>query len=232
MDRLIVWGLILVIGLKIFSLIFKKSAGCLTLLMMFAVCLGGFALIHGYVVHGGLAHYPQYAGEERQVIYYNQEDRRWGKKHYGTSDEIRETGCGPTVVAMAVSSYTDHAVYPDEMAEWSRENGYCADGSGSYHSMISAGLSHYGIDSLCTSDREAVQRALENEQPVIALMGEGHFTKSGHFILLTDLDLDGEVSVADPKSILHTKRKWELSTIFEEAKVSPSEKGSFWILDV
>lgn len=176
--------------------------------------------------------YPERAGAEGQIVYYNQEDPRWGEKTYGPVDKIMDAGCGPTVLAMAVSSLTEQTMNPEEMCQWAYENGYCSVGSGSYHGLIGEGLSHFGIENQTTNSGEVVRTALETGHPVIALMGEGHFTSGGHFILLCDMDGDGMVSVADPKSVERTEKKWDLDLILEEAKASPVTGGAFWILQI
>ena len=58
-----------------------------------------------------------------QVVYYNQLDKRYASKPYGT-DDIGTYGCGPTCMAMVVSSLTNETVDPVEMARWAYENGY------------------------------------------------------------------------------------------------------------
>jgi hypothetical protein len=44
-------------------------------------------------------------------------------------------------------------------------------------------------------------------------MGPGDFTSSGHFIVLTDIDEDGMVSVKDPNSKTNSKKKWDVNTL-------------------
>ena len=180
----------------------------------------------------GTERYPDYVGNENQIIYYNQEDPRWGEKTYGPVDKISDAGCGPTVLAMAVSSFTENRINPKEMCDWAYVNGYCSVGSGSYHTLIAQGLQHFGIETTVTNSREAVKTALQNGKVVIALMGEGHFTSSGHFILLCELDENNMVTVADPKSAERTQKEWDFEIVAEEAKLSPAAGGAFWILDV
>lgn len=176
--------------------------------------------------------YPERAGTDQQIYYYNQADPRWADKNYGPSDLIRDTGCGPTVLAMAVSSFTDQKMDPEEMCRWAYENGYCSVGSGSYHGLISEGLEYFGLENTVTNSGEEVKWALLEKRPVIALMGEGHFTGGGHFILLCDMDSDGQVSVADPNSVERTQEKWDFDLIRQEAKISPVSGGAFWIIEV
>lgn len=175
--------------------------------------------------------FPERAGSDGQVIYFNQADSRWADKKYGPSDLIRDTGCGPTVLAMAVSSFTDKNMNPEEMCQWAYENGYCSVGSGSYHGLIAEGLEHFGLKNTVTNNGDEVKQALLEKRPVIALMGEGHFTGGGHFILLCDIDEEGKVSVADSNSAERTQQKWDFDLIRSEAKMSPVSGGAFWMIE-
>ena len=60
----------------------------------------------------------RYTDGSTEVVYYNQLDERYANKPYGT-DNIGGYGCGPTAMAMVVSSLTDDLVDPVEMAKWS-----------------------------------------------------------------------------------------------------------------
>ena len=62
----------------------------------------------------------RYTDGGTEVVYYNQLDERYANKPYGT-DDIGGYGCGPTAMAMVVSSLTDDLVDPVEMAKWSYE---------------------------------------------------------------------------------------------------------------
>ena len=66
-----------------------------------------------------------------EVVYFNQLDERYAAQPYGT-DYIGGYGCGPTCMAMVVSSLTEAYVEPTEMAAWAYENGYWCKGSGFY----------------------------------------------------------------------------------------------------
>ncbi len=165
------------------------------------------------------------------LCYYNQKDEPWGSQTYGPVDLIADTGCGPTVLAMVVSSLSEEAVTPKEMADWAYENGYCSVGSGSFHTLIGEGLSAFGFSNHTAQSGEEVKEALRNHQVVVALMGEGHFTGSGHFILLCNIDDADTVFVADSNHEENMERRWPLETILEEAKPSPVTDSAFWIVE-
>lgn len=164
-------------------------------------------------------------------VYYNQTDEAWGNEYYGTSDLIRDAGCGPTVTAMIVSTLTDTKINPKEMADWSYNNGYYSSGSGSYHTLIGDSLNNFGLSYTTTNDIYDVKTALQEGKYVVALMGNGHFTSSGHFIILCSIDNSEKVTVADPNSIKNTEKLWDFNTITSETKYSSTINGSYWIID-
>ncbi len=153
------------------------------------------------------------------VVYYNQTDPAWAERPFG-KDPISAFGCGPTTMAMAVSTLTGEATDPGAMAAAAAGANYWAPGNGSYLSIV-PGLSRmYGLscDTLSAGDTAALEAALSSEDGlVVALMGAGHFTQGGHFILLYGLTEDGQVLVADSNSRLNSLTPWDLSLIREEA---------------
>jgi len=161
------------------------------------------------------------SGGRVPVVYYNQTDPAWAERPFG-NDPIGAFGCGPTAMAMAVSTLTGEAVDPGAMAAAAAGANYWAPGNGSYLSIV-PGLSRmYGLncDTLPASagDTAALEAALSSEDGlVVALMGAGHFTRGGHFILLHSLTEDGRVLVADSNSRLNSLTPWDPSLIREEA---------------
>ena len=73
-----------------------------------------------------------------------------------------------------------------EMARWSYENGYWCSGSGSYHALIPAAAKAWGlnVEGCTASDGQKIADALTDGKLVVAIMLKGHFTSSGHFIVL------------------------------------------------
>ena len=166
------------------------------------------------------------------VVYYNQTDARWGNKPYGKTSTIGRAGCGPTALAIAVASLTNNKVTPYDVAQWSVANGGLCEGSGSYHSLIPNGGRHYGLTVTSIGrDGKKLVEALQSGKLVIAIMSKGHFTSSGHFIVLRGVTEDGKILVADPASVKRSNKEWDLRIITSEAsrKVG-SAGGPFWVM--
>ena len=60
-------------------------------------------------------------------------------------------------------------------------------------------------------------------------MTKGHFTSSGHFIVLRGVK-DGQILVADPASYKRSEKNWDLSIILNEASKRAGAGGPFWII--
>ncbi len=164
------------------------------------------------------------------VVYFNQMDERYADKPYGT-DHIGSYGCGPSAMAIVVSSLSGETVDPVEMADWAYKNGYWCKGSGSYHALIPGAAKAWGlpVSGCSASEPQRIIDALSEGKLVVAIMAKGHFTSSGHFIVLRGVQ-DGKVMVADPGSYKRSNQLWDLSIILNEASRRAAAGGPFWII--
>jgi len=131
-----------------------------------------------------------------------------------------------------VSSLTSRIVDPVQMCNWAYQNGYLCEGSGSYHSLIPEGAKHFGlsVDYAKANEPQKIVDALSSGKLVVAIMGPGHFTKSGHFMVLRGVTADGKILIADPASQKRSNQEWDLSTILSEARKGAAAGGPFWII--
>lgn len=168
------------------------------------------------------------------LTYYNQSDPRWADALYGPTDPMAAFGCGPTALAMVVSSYTSTTITPPEMAVWASDNGYCSRGEGSRHELIPEGLTHFGLVVTPISDRStgAVLEELRKSRIVIALMNKGYFTNGGHFLLLTQITEDGTIRIADPASWENTTKSWDLEFILSQVRSRAEAGGPLWSVEM
>ena len=165
------------------------------------------------------------------VVYYSQLDERFANEPYGT-DNIGGFGCGPTSMAMVVSSLTSVTIDPIQMAIWSYNNGGWCSNSGSFHSLIPHAATEWGlpVEGCTASEPQRIVDALSSGKLVVALMTKGHFTSAGHFMVLRGVTSGGKILVADPASYSRSQKEWDLSIILNEASRSAGAGGPFWII--
>ena len=163
------------------------------------------------------------------LVYFNQGEEPWASSAYGP-DEIRGYGCGPTSMAMLISSISGEDLDPAQAAQAAYEAGYCAPGSGSYLSIVEGMASRYGLRAEACGDLSAEElcQQLASGNLFVALMGKGHFTDGGHFIVLRGATLEGKVLVADPNSRERSLAGWDPQLILDELSHSRSNGAPLW----
>lgn len=167
------------------------------------------------------------------VVYYNQSDALWADEPYG-SDNIGRYGCGPTAMAMAIQSLTGVEITPVQMAEEAVDAGYWARKQGSYLSIVSGLAADHGLvaGALEEKNPDAMFDALLSGKLLVALMGPGHFTAGGHFILIRGVTLQGTVLVADPNSTERSLQEWDPQLILDELSSSTEHGAPLWTLSL
>lgn len=136
-------------------------------------------------------------------------DQRWGYNLYA-GELMGISGCGPTCLSMVYIYLTgDTSFDPGAAARFSAEKGFSEYRSGSAWTLISQGGPMLGLDvTEIPLDRDRIFRNLEAGNPIICVMGEGDFTKTGHFIVLTGCE-GGLIKVNDPNSGARSEKLWE-----------------------
>ncbi len=170
-------------------------------------------------------------GNSKDVVYFSQYDSRWGSQMYGKTNTIAGAGCGPSSLAICISTLTNKTVTPPEVCAWSVKTDHRCEGSGSYHSLIPDGAAHWGVPcrGIGQSKKQLVQ-ALQNGKLVIAIMSRGHFTRGGHFIVLRGITSQGKILVADCASYERSQKEWEINIFLNECNKGSAAGGPFWVL--
>ena len=103
-----------------------------------------------------------------------------------------------------------------------------------YASALAVGVTSEGeyLDLELEEDLSAqeVVDALSSGKLVVAIMSKGHFTSSGHFIVLRGVTSEGKILVADPASYKRSGQEWDLSLIMDEARKGAAAGGPFWAI--
>lgn len=173
----------------------------------------------------------KFSDGQTEVTYFNQTDERFASQPYGT-DHIGGYGCGPTSMAIVVSSLTSNTIDPIQMSKWAYENGYWCSKSGSYHSLIPGAAKAWNltVEGCTATEPQKIIDALSSGKLVVAIMKKGHFTTSGHFIVLRGVTSEGKILVADPASYARSENEWDLSIFLNEASKYAGAGGPFWII--
>lgn len=158
-------------------------------------------------------------------IYFNQGDGAWNQNGYC----IAKAGCGPTSMAVVITSLTGKWVTPLDTAIWGYQHGFYSR-EGSAHEMIPAMAAAYGLRCQGVgTDYQAIKNALKAGKPVVCLMGPGYFTRGGHFMVLVAIDNNDCVTVADVGSRTRSAYKYRLADVIAQSK-GASAGGPFWVM--
>ncbi|MBY6773661.1 hypothetical protein FDC64_11275 [Clostridium botulinum] len=168
-------------------------------------------------------------GERYTIPRFYQYDKRWAGHPYGEST-IGQGGCGTTSFAMVATGMNpknlkkmdrnnDGILDPVESSDWSASHGFKVPGNGTSWDFFAAASNTIGLNvkQLGKGDYNKVFNYLKDGNPVIASMSPGHFTRAGHFIVLTGVDKNNKIIVNDPASEARSKQTWDKQIVFNEA---------------
>lgn len=151
--------------------------------------------------------------------YFIQWDQRWALEPYA-AETIAEAGCGPTCLAMVHHGlYKQEASNPLSMAKWASEEGYAADNNGSFWALMDEGAEklEMRVDVLANTEAEVIA-ALTEKKVLITILGPGHFTSSGHFIVLDGINAQNEIRILDPFSYENSLRTWTYQELEQQMR--------------
>ena len=144
---------------------------------------------------------------KNDIYYYNQND--YANIPYGTYGTIKGYGCGPTAMAMILSSFTKTSITPIETTKFACDNGYCSEnGTNSrfflriaqeYNLVVEGPLDTNDIDN-----QLRVKETLESGKSLVIMsVGDGYFYKGGHYLVVAKSN-NGNIQVLDPNSVEKT----------------------------
>ena len=173
----------------------------------------------------------------KKPVEYMQTDPRWKALPYrvpGESATIGGSGCGPTCAAMLIETLTGRTFTPPMACEWSVKHGYKALNQGTYYSYFVPQFAEFGITCKrlngsnvygkpdAAAHDEAL-RLLKDGWYIIACMGKGLWTKSGHYIVVWNAT-DRYVSINDPASRRTDRLCGDMATFRNQVKY-------YWAID-
>lgn len=141
-------------------------------------------------------------------------------------DTVGASGCGPCALAMALSYVNDEIITPGEVCEkiGGEDTAYCDYGNGAYWDLMIDCPPMFGAVGRNIDGSEIID-CLKNGHPVIVIMGEGEFTKGGHFITLSGVDENDCVYVNDSNDNL---RKDHYNNTYPIELITSQTLGGCW----
>ena len=173
----------------------------------------------------------------KQPVSYLQTDHRWGSLDYSAPGEkttIAASGCGPTAMAMVLATWADPSVTPKTECAWALAHGYKAPRQGTYYGYFEAAGRRYGLKTyrlnyanIYGNDRSAyhaqARDALDRGDLVIACMGKGNWTSSGHYVLAWKIEGD-TIYINDPASTMARRTRGSYALFKQQVKY-------YWIIE-
>ena len=179
---------------------------------------------------GDAISYETVSGCVKEVVYYNQEEEPWKSMKYGSST-IGSAGCGPTAMAIVISTLTGETVTPKMTADYSIEHGEYVSGQGTSHSFPRNAALHWGltVKRVGKNRMSEVVQSLKQGKLVVVICAPNTISgSSGHYIVLTGVNAQGYITIADPGSRSRTGKVYSVDTIQSYGR--DLDDGAFWII--
>ena len=182
-------------------------------------------------VTGDVIHYDTVGNGVKEVVYFNQLEEPWASLSYASST-VANSGCGPTSMAIVISTLTGKNVTPEMTKSFAEDNGEYVQGQGTSHSFIGNAAAHWGLtcERVGKDRMDDVVQALKEGKMVVEICEAYTITggSSGHFIVLTGVTSDGYITIADCASRERTGKVYSVETIKSYGR--DLSAGAFWII--
>ena len=170
-------------------------------------------------------------------VSYLQTDARWKYISYsakGESTTIGASGCGPTAMSMVLATWADPTVNPQTECAWALAHGYKAPHSGTYYGYFVPAAKRYGLTARQLNGaniygnsksayHDQAKKAIEDGHLVIACMGKGLWTSSGHYVLVYDIK-GNTIYINDPASTKLARTQGDYSLFRQQVKY-------YWVIE-
>lgn len=179
---------------------------------------------------GDTISYDTVRGCVQEVVYFNQGEEPWASLSYGSST-IKSAGCGPTALAIVISTLTGENVTPQMTAEYAMSHGLYVSGKGTSHAFPSMAARNWGlsVERVKRGQMDYVVKQLKAGRLAVVICAENTISgSSGHFIVLTGITGDGYIAIADPGSRSRTGKLYSPATIQSYAR--DLSDGGIWIM--
>ena len=153
-----------------------------------------------------------------KVPLYLQWDKRWGYEKYGYGI-IGFTGCGPTSCAMAMSYLkNDPSITPAKIAEESDRNGFSSS-EGTSWGFYPYIARKYGLKAVQMDENyNVIKENVKKGNPILISVRPGDFTQTGHVMVISGMDSNGNIILNDPNSFINSQKTWKYDRLKPQIK--------------
>ncbi len=154
------------------------------------------------------------------ILLFIQWDERWAYEWY-VENFLGVNGCGPTCLSMVVCGLTGETKWnPAEVARFSEEWGYYEAGFGTSWKLMTEGAPQLGlgVETLRVNEENILGNLSGEGKAIICSVRPGDFTYTGHFIVLTGLDEEGNVTIKDPNSPKNSEKHWAVDELLPQIR--------------
>ena len=179
---------------------------------------------------GDIITYETVSGCVGEAVYYNQGEEPWASLSYG-GGTIQSAGCGPTALAIVISTLKGETVTPEMTAKYAMDHRGYVPGRGTSHSFPADAAANWGlpVERVQKTQIDYVVSELKKGKLAVVICAENTISgSSGHFIVLTGVTADGYITIADPGSRSRTGNVYSPATI--QSYTRDLSEGGIWII--
>lgn len=135
----------------------------------------------------------------------------------GEVKSVSSSGCGASCISMVLGYLVPEAEQtPEGLMLWACEK-KLYHGNGLSCNALKLMLEAYGLEGRWIGNEpKGIRQALKAGKPIIAYMGPGTFTQTGHYIVICGIDRNDRLWVIDPNSSRRSLRWYDMEMIFDE----------------
>ncbi len=191
-------------------------------------------IVEGVYSGGKILHYDQ---KDYQNFHYSKDPYNTQSPNYtdypqfavpgtGGKQSIASSGCGPTGLAIAISTLLQQPVSPIQITARVCSYGACSQSGTSGDMGFAPVAKEFGLTTEKNTSTDYMLNKLRTTDAVALVeVGPGNFTRGGHLITLVEANENGQVYVADPNSDIGVRTKW-----WPSSAVSGDKTNGYWII--
>ncbi len=137
---------------------------------------------------------------KNKTKFYDQRDSRWNNTRYSSDPNgtgtIGGAGCGPTCMAMILSTLLSKNIKPTVTCKWAVDKGYRGTSGGTQDGFFAAIAKHYKLSATKWTqyDKSKLLNSFDGKTMAVVNVGDGNIAGGGHFIVIAGVKKESNKS--------------------------------------